>query len=43
MMDERNHLKEIRAYIEKTYRRYGTPTPTPPVPENVHEFWIETK
>jgi len=41
MMDEGKHLKEIRAYIEKTYRHYGKSTPTPPVPDKVNEFWIK--
>ena len=32
MLDQRRPLKEIRAHLERTYRRYGPPTPTPPVP-----------
>jgi hypothetical protein len=32
MMDEGKSLKKIRAAIEKTYSKYGPPTPTPPVP-----------
>jgi hypothetical protein len=32
MLDEKKPLKEIRATIDRTYSRYGAPTPTPPVP-----------
>jgi hypothetical protein len=32
MLDEGKPLKEIRAYIDRTYSKYGSPTPTPPVP-----------
>jgi hypothetical protein len=32
MLDQRKPLKEIRAYIAKTYSKYGARTPTPPVP-----------
>jgi hypothetical protein len=32
MMDQGKPLKEIRSYIERTYSKYGPPTPTPPVP-----------
>jgi hypothetical protein len=32
MMDEGKSLKEMRAYIDQTYSKYGPPTPTPPVP-----------
>jgi hypothetical protein len=32
MMDEGKTLKEMRATIDKTYSKYGEPTPTPPVP-----------
>jgi hypothetical protein len=31
MMDGGKSLKEIRAYADKTYSKYGPPTPTPPV------------
>jgi hypothetical protein len=24
--------REMRAYVDRTYSRYGPPTPTPPVP-----------
>jgi hypothetical protein len=41
MMDEGRHLKEIRAYVDKTYSHYGPPTPTAAVPEKVNEFWIK--
>jgi hypothetical protein len=44
MMDEGKRLKEIRAYIEKTYSHYGPSTPTPPVPGQsgvVNEFWVK--
>jgi hypothetical protein len=30
MMDEGKRLKDIRAYIDKTYSQYGPSTPTPP-------------
>ncbi len=30
MMDEGKSLKEMRAQIEKTYSKYGPPTPTLP-------------
>jgi len=40
MIDQGKRLKDIRAYIEKTYSQYGTSTPTPPVPGKVNEFWI---
>jgi hypothetical protein len=32
MMDEGKSLKEMRAHIEQKYSKYGSPTPTPPVP-----------
>jgi hypothetical protein len=32
MLDEGKPLKEIRTYVDRTYSRYGQPTPTPPVP-----------
>jgi hypothetical protein len=32
MLDEGTPLKEIRAYIDRTYSGRGDPTPTPPVP-----------
>jgi hypothetical protein len=32
MMDEGKTLKQMRAYIDLTYSKYGEPTPTPPVP-----------
>ena len=32
MMDQGKSLKEMRSQIEKTYSKYGPPTPTPPVP-----------
>jgi hypothetical protein len=32
MMDQGKSLKEMRAQIEKTYGKYGPPTPTPLVP-----------
>jgi hypothetical protein len=41
MMDEGKRLKDIRAYIDKTYSRYGPSTPTPPVPDKVNEFWLK--
>jgi len=41
MMDQGKRLKDIRAYIEKTYSQYGPSTPTPPVPAKVNEFWIK--
>jgi hypothetical protein len=31
MLDQGKPLKEIRTYIDRTYSRYGLPTPTPPV------------
>jgi hypothetical protein len=31
MIDEGKRLKETRAQVEKTYSKYGAPTPTPPV------------
>jgi len=43
MMDERKHLKAIRAYVDETYSHYGPPTPTPPAPDKVNEFWIKKK
>jgi hypothetical protein len=46
MMDERKRLKDIRAYIEKTYSRYGASTPSPPVPAEstaINEFWVKKK
>jgi len=32
MMDQAKSLKEMRSQVEKTYAKYGPPTPTPPVP-----------
>jgi hypothetical protein len=32
MVDEGKSLKAMRAQIEKTYSKYGPPTPTPAVP-----------
>jgi hypothetical protein len=32
MLDEGKPLKEIRAYIDGKYAKYGPSTPTPPVP-----------
>jgi hypothetical protein len=32
MMDEGKSLKEMQAHIEQKYSKYGSPTPTPPVP-----------
>ena len=32
MLDQGKPLKEIRTYIDRTYSRYGPPTPTSPVP-----------
>jgi len=32
MLDEGKPLKEIRAYVDRTYSRFGPSTPTPPVP-----------
>jgi hypothetical protein len=32
MMDQGNTLKQMQAQMEKTYSKYGPPTPTPPVP-----------
>jgi hypothetical protein len=32
MIDQGKSLKEMRAQIEKTYSKYGAPTPTPAVP-----------
>jgi hypothetical protein len=43
MMDQGKRLKEIRAYIEKTYSKNGPPTPTPAVPAEIKEFWIKGK
>jgi len=46
MMDEGKRLKDIRAYIDKNYSRYGPPTPTPPVPPDstkINEFWVKRK
>jgi hypothetical protein len=46
MMDEGKRLKDIRAYVEKTYSHYGLSTPTPPVPEEpgaINEFWLKRK
>ena len=31
MLDEGKTVKDIRAYVEKTYSRFGPSTPTPPV------------
>ena len=31
MLDQGKSLKEIRAYVDQTYGRFGPPTPTPPV------------
>lgn len=31
MLDEGKTIKEIRAYVDKTYSRFGPSTPTPPV------------
>lgn len=30
--DQGKSLKQMRAQIDKTYSKYGPPTPTPPVP-----------
>jgi len=32
MIDQGKSLREMRAQIDKTYSKYGPPTPTPPVP-----------
>jgi Protein of unknown function with PCYCGC motif len=32
MIDEGRTLKQMRANIEQKYSKYGTSTPTPPVP-----------
>ena len=32
MLDQGKSLKEIRAYVDRTYSRFGPSTPTPPVP-----------
>jgi len=32
MIDDGKTLKEMRAQNEKSYSKYGPPTPTPPVP-----------
>ncbi len=32
LLDKGTSLKDIRAYVDGTYSRYGPPTPTPPVP-----------
>jgi len=32
MLDEGKSLKEIRAYVDRSYSRFGPSTPTPPVP-----------
>ena len=32
VIDDEKSLKEMRAQIEKTYSKFGPPTPTPPVP-----------
>jgi len=31
MLDEGKALKDIRVYVDRTYSRFGPPTPTPPV------------
>jgi len=31
MLDEGKAIEEIRAYVDKTYSRFGPSTPTPPV------------
>jgi hypothetical protein len=41
MIDEGKRLKDIRAYIEKTYSKNGPSTPTPAVPAAFKEFWIK--
>jgi hypothetical protein len=46
MMDDGKGLKDIRAYIEKTYSHNGPSTPTPPVPADptkINEFWVKGK
>ncbi len=32
MLDQGKSLKDIRAYADRTYSRFGPSTPTPPVP-----------
>ncbi len=32
MLDQGKSLKDIRAYVDRTYSRFGPSTPTPPVP-----------
>lgn len=32
MLEEEKPLKEIRAYVDRTYSQFGPATPTPPVP-----------
>lgn len=32
MLNEGKALKDIRAYVDRTYSRFGPSTPTPPVP-----------
>ena len=32
MLDQGKSLKEIRAYVDRTYSRFGPSTPTPLVP-----------
>jgi cytochrome c-type biogenesis protein CcmH/NrfF len=32
MLNQGASLKEIRAYVDRTYSRFGPSTPTPPVP-----------
>lgn len=32
MLDDGVVLKDIRAYVDRTYSRFGPSTPTPPVP-----------
>ena len=31
LLDEGKSMKDIRAYVDKTYSRFGPSTPTPPV------------
>ena len=32
MLEQGRSLKDIRAYVDRTYSRFGPSTPTPPVP-----------
>jgi hypothetical protein len=42
MMDEGKSLKEMRAQIEKTFSKYGPPTPTGPSPSKRKSLTLGT-